>query len=193
MKNAPAENPANDHAEELEKVNKVTAHFEKISDDKTLKREAQKFAEWLNQNGAFKKFRQGWDKLPHSVQWAILKGQQIVPMAPAWIETLIEMGLLKYKGHASPEERDEKINESREWNQKKTKWGLYIAGIFQPEIDAILPFLGPIEKLQNAKANVLESVRHHLDTLKIEKETEGKEHKIMENAPDGEIPYADAA
>lgn len=193
MKNAPHEIPANDNGMDPEKLSTVAEHFEKISDDKTLKREAQKFAEWLNQNSAFKKFRQGWDKLPHSVQWAILKGQQIVPMAPSWIETLIEMGLLKYKGHASPEERDEKINESREWNQKKTKWGLYIAGIFQPEIDAILPFLKPIEKLQNAKAGVLESVRHHLDTLKIEKETEGKEQKVMKKADDGEIPYADAA
>ena len=188
------ENNERPHEEDLKKVNAVAEHMEGIKDDKTLQREAQKFAEWLHGNKVFKKFREGWDKLPHSAQWAVLKGEETLPMMPAWFNTLVEMGLLKYKGHTSPEERDEALNEKREWNQKKTKWGLYIASIFQPEIEAVLPFLGPIEKLQNAKANVLESVRHHLDTLKIEKETEGKERKVMKNKPkDGEIPYADAA
>ncbi len=194
MKNAPRENPANDNGEDLEKLHKVAEHFEKISDDDTLKREAQKFGEWLHGNKVFKKFREGWDKLPHAAQWAVLKGEQVVPIAPSWFNTLMEMGLLKYKGHASPEDRDEKINEAQQWKQKSTKWALHIASVFQPEIEAVLPFLGPIEKLQNAKSNVLESVRHHLDTLKIEKETEGKERKVMKSkGDDGEVPYADAA
>ncbi len=193
MKN-PEQTSADGNDKDLEKMKKVAEHLESISDDKTLQREAQKFGEWLNQNKAFKAFRKGWDKLPHSVQWAVLKGEETVPMMPAWFNTLIEMGLLQYKGHASPEDRDEKINEKHEWDKKKTKWSVYIASVFQPEVEAILPFLEPIEKLRNAKSNVLESVRHHLDTLKIEKETEGKEKKVMnKKEPDGEIPYADAA
>jgi len=189
------ENHEHEHAEELKKVSKIADHLESIKDDETLQHEAQKFAEWLHGSKVFKKFRHGWDKLPHSVQWAALKGEDIASgIAPSMLNTLVEMGLLKYKGHASPEERDEALTEKNEWSKKKTKWGAYIASVFVPEVKAVLPFLGPIEKLQTAKSTVLESVRHHLDTLKIEKETEGKEQKVMsKKADDGEIPYADAA
>ncbi len=188
------ENKEQPHADELEKVNKIAEHLDSIKDDETLQREAKKFAEWLHGNKIFKKFRHGWDKLPHAVQWAMLKGEETVSgIAPSFFNTLVEMGLLKYKGHGSPEERDEALKEKAEWNKKKTKWGAYIASVFAPEVEALLPFLGPIEKLQTAKATVLESVRHHLDTLQIEKETEGKERKVMNKKDDGEVPYADAA
>ena len=115
---------------DVDNMHAVAKHLETISDNKTLQSGAQKYAEWLDGNKTFKKFRTEWDKLPHAAQWAVLKGEQMVPIAPAWFGTMIEMGLLKYKGHASPEDRDEKLNQGREWKQKSSKWALYIASVF---------------------------------------------------------------
>lgn len=175
---------------DAKKLDQAAGHLEKAAEDKGLQREAKEFAEMLYHNKAFKKFARGWEKLPHAAQWGILKGQQMVPIAVPWLQALIQMGLLKYKGHASVEDREESIAEEKVWQQRGQKLALNIAALFQPEIKAVLPLLGPLEKFQNSKAAVFEGVRRHID--QIEREVEGKETRII-NGMNGPKPANDNA
>lgn len=202
---------ANDNAKKSEvlddphfqRISKVADHLEEITDDDTFQREAHKFADTLAHllenkesyvHKAYKGVRKAWDKLPHSAQWAILKGEEHIPIAPPVMNSLIETGMLKYKGHASAEDRDEQLHEKQAWNQKKEKWGVRIAAIFAPEIIEFMPVIELVQRFKASKSKVFEIIRHRLDTLKIEEETEGKEKKVMTRAADeGEVPYADAA
>ncbi len=193
------EKPANDNGVEskvlddpdYQKLHAVAGHLEEVTDDVTFQREAYKFADGLARvlekkdgyvHKAYKAMRKGWDKLPHSAQWAILKGEEVTPVAPPLMNTLIETGLLHYKGHASPEDRDEALNEKREWDEKKTKWGSRIAAIFAPEIIEFLPVIELMQKFKNSKSKVFDIIRHRLDALRIEEETHGKEGKVLDKA-----------
>jgi|GEM_PF-5627686 len=180
---------------EFQKFSKLADHLHEIKDDETLQLETQKFAEYIGEKltdhksymgKAFRAVRKGWDKIPNFFQQAILKGEETLPFAPGICNDLIEAGIIKHPKHTSPQALDQHLKEKAEWDAKKTKWGVYIAGIFAPEVEAIVPFLEPIQKLKASKAKVLEIVRHHLDTLKIELETEGKEHKVMDKTSEAE-------
>ncbi len=176
---------------DLKRLHKVADHLEEITDDKTFKKEAEKFADDLataleNNNSMihklYKKFRHGWDKLPRAAQWAILIGEEKIPVAPPVFNSLIEAGLIRYRGETSPEKRDEALNEKRVWEQKKQKWGARIAAIFAPEIIEFLPVIDLLHRFQNSKAKVFEVIRHRMDALKIENVTHGKETRVMDEA-----------
>lgn len=188
------EQPANDNQlsfknADVEKLHQLADHLENITDDAAFEKKVQEYADILinllhNHTSiigkAYKHLQTGWDKLPHGAQWAILKGEAFVPF-PIDFSTLVEMGLIKYKGHASPQDRDEQLKEKRQWELKSAKWGARIATIFAPEVEAIVPFLEPIEKLRNTKAKVLKIFRNHLDRLQIEQQTEGKQQHVIDN------------
>ena len=164
--------------------------LDKITDDETFQREAGKFANHLAEmledpNGmihkVYKAFRRGWKELPHVAQWAVLKGEEKLPIAPPVFHTLIETGLIHYNGYESLEDRDRDINEKREWEQKKQKWGSKIAAVFAPKIIEFLPLIDLLHRFQNSRAKVLEIIRHRMDALKIEDETGGKESRTMKD------------
>lgn len=194
-----SEKPANDNGVEskvlddpdFQKLHAVAGHLEEIKDDETFKREAYKFADGFakvleDKNGyihkAYKMMRKGWNKLGHGAQKAILLGEEHIPIAPSVATTLIEAGLLHYHGDPSPEARDNRLKESKEWNEKKEKWGTRIAAVFAPEIIEFMPVIELIQRFKSAKADVLEIIRHRLDAIHIEEETHGKEGKVMDKA-----------
>lgn len=176
---------------DFQKLHAVAGHLEEVKDDETFKREAYKFADSLakvleDKNGyihkAYKMLRKGWNKLGHGAQKAILLGEEHIPIAPSVATTLIEAGLLHYNGDPSPEARDKRLKESKEWNEKKEKWGTRIAAVFAPEIIEFMPVIELIQRFKSAKSDVLEIIRHRLDALRIEEETQGREGKVMDKA-----------
>lgn len=194
-----SEKAANDNAVEskvlqdpdFQRLHAVAAHLEEIKDDATFKREAYKFADGLakvleDKDGyihkAYKMMRKGWKKLGHGAQKAILLGEEHIPIAPPLVSSLIESGLLHYSGDPSPEARDKRIKEDREWTEKKEKWGTRIAAVFAPEIIEFMPVIELIQRFKSAKSDVFEIIRHRLDEIHIEEETHGKEERVIDKA-----------
>jgi len=174
---------------ELGKLNRLAEQLEQITSEPEFDQYAQKlaiaFSDLLQDKKSlahktFQSVRKFWDKLPQACQWAMLKGEAINPIALPFVNTLLEMGLISYKGHGSPVERDEALKQQAAWDHKKTEWGLRIAEVFDPEVAAMKPFLEPIMKLQNSKAKVMEIFRREMDELQIELETAGREKNVMQ-------------
>jgi hypothetical protein len=167
---------------EAKTFDQISETLQKVHRHEDFRKAAIRYAEWLHENKAFKAVRKSWDSMPYAVQWGMIKGEESFPVIPKVFGVLIEMGLLKYKGHKTVEEREKDIKKKRESTQTKTKWALRIGSVFEPALAKLLPFLKPAEKLQNSQAAVLAEVRRHMDTLRIETETSAKARDVLDKA-----------
>ena len=150
----------------MQNLEKFVFNENEIKNDEGLKKEIVKFSLWLNEKEVFKLVEKNWNRLPKFVQWGILSAEEKTDSNLYVFSTLVEVGLLKYKGHKDEKEADEEIKNKNLWKNRKKSWGVKILSWFKPEIRKLLPVIEPILKMHEAKAEVLAEVRKELLELK---------------------------